>query len=445
MVMKEIMIGIQLLLIVILTAFSAFFVATEFSIVRVRPARIEQLVEEGQKNALSVKKIIENMDAYLSACQLGITITSLGLGWLGQPTILKLIQPLMNNLAIPTALSQGLAFAISFSIITYINVVIGELFPKSVAIILTEKIALLISKPLIWFYKFMYPFIWLLNKSSRQVAKLWGITNPSANNDALSEEELQIVLKESYQNGEISLSEYNYVNRIFAFDNRLANEIMVPRTEMVTLSDHISIKEAINIIQKERYTRYPLTKKEDKDSIIGFIHIKQLLADWIKNEDIENKSLLDYAQPIIHIIESAPIQAVFLKMQKERSSIAILHDEFGGTAGLITAEDILEEIVGEIRDEFDEEETPLIQNINDHHYILDSKLPLTEVNRLLSLSIEREELHTLGGWILSQNPYIKKGETIEYTGYLFKIDKMIRQHIFTFDVQKIPSHLLNED
>ena len=186
MVMKEIMIGIQLLLIVILTAFSAFFVATEFSIVRVRPVRIEQLVEEGQKNALAVKRIIENMDAYLSACQLGITITSLGLGWLGQPTILKLIQPLMNNLTVPTALSQGLAFAISFSIITYINVVIGELFPKSVAIILTEKIALLISKPLIWFYKFMYPFIWLLNKSSRQVAKLWGITNPSANNDALS-------------------------------------------------------------------------------------------------------------------------------------------------------------------------------------------------------------------------------------------------------------------
>ncbi|WP_400246288.1 hemolysin family protein [Niallia sp. JL1B1071] len=434
------MIGMQLLLIVILTAFSAFFVATEFSIVRVRPARIEQLVEEGHKNALTVKKIIENIDSYLSACQLGITITSLGLGWLGQPTILKLIQPLMVNWDVPAALSQGLAFAISFSIITYINVVIGELFPKSVAIILTEKTSLLVSKPLIWFYNIMYPFIWLLNKSSRQVAKLWGISDPTANNDALSEEELQIVLKDSYKNGEISLSEYNYVNRIFEFDNRLANEIMIPRTEMVTLSDNLTIKDAVNIIQTERYTRYPLTKNEDKDSIIGFIHIKQLLTDWIKNGN-ENKSLSDYAQPIIHIIESTPIQAVFLKMQKERTSIAILYDEFGGTAGLITAEDILEEIVGEIRDEFDEEETPLIQKINDHHYILDSKLSLTEVNKLLSLSIDREEIHTLGGWILFQNPNIKKGETIEYNGYIFKIDKMIRQHIFTFDVQKIPSHL----
>lgn len=438
--MKEIMIGTQLLLIVLLTAFSAFFVATEFAIVRVRPAKIEQLVEEGNKNALSVKKIIQNIDSYLSACQLGITITSLGLGWLGQPTILKLIQPLMADIAVPTALSQGLAFAISFSIITYINVVIGELFPKSVAIILTEKMSLLVSKPLIWFYNIMYPFIWILNKSSRQVAKLWGISNLTANNDALSEEELQIVLKESYKNGEISLSEYNYVNRIFAFDNRLANEIMVPRTEMVTLSDNIPIEKAINIIQKERYTRYPLTQNGDKDTLIGFIHIKQLLTDWIKN-NVENKTLLDYAQPIIHIMEATPIQAVLLKMQKERSSIAILHDEFGGTAGLITAEDILEEIVGEIRDEFDEEETPLIQKINDLHYILDSKLPLTEVNKLLSLSIDREELHTLGGWILFQNPNIKKGETLEYNGYLFKIDKMIRQHIFTFDVQKIPSHL----
>ncbi|MFP7457752.1 hemolysin family protein [Niallia circulans] len=444
MVMNEIMIGMQLLLIVILTAFSAFFVATEFSIVRVRPARIEQLAEEGHKNARTVKKIIENIDAYLSACQLGITITSLGLGWLGQPTILKLIQPLMNELAVPAALSQGLAFVLSFSIITYINVVIGELFPKSVAIILTEKVSLLVSKPLIWFYNIMYPFIWILNKSSRQVAKLWGITNPTTNSDALSEEELQIVLKESYNNGEISLSEYNYVNRIFAFDNRLANEIMIPRTEMVTLSDHLSIDEAINIIQKERYTRYPLTKNDDKDSIIGFIHIKQLLTDWLKNEGYENKSLLEYAQPIIHIIETTPIQAVFLKMQKERTSIAILHDEFGGTAGLISAEDILEEIVGEIRDEFDEEETPLIQKINDHHYILDSKLPLTEVNEVLSLSIDREDIHTLGGWILYQNPNLKKGETIEYNGYLFKIDKMIRQHIFSFDVQKIPAPLAEE-
>ncbi len=441
--MKVIMIGMQLLVIVILTAFSAFFVATEFSIVRVRPARIEQLVEEGHKNALTVKKIIENIDSYLSACQLGITITSLGLGWLGQPTILKLIQPLMVNWDVPAALSQGLAFVLSFSIITYINVVIGELFPKSVAIILTEKISLLVSKPLIWFYTIMYPFIWLLNKSSRQVAKLWGISDPTANNEALSEEELQIVLKDSYKNGEISLSEYNYVNRIFAFDNRLANEIMVPRTEMVTLSDNLTIKEAVNIIQTERYTRYPLTKNEDKDSIIGFIHIKQFLTDWIKNGN-ENKSLSDYVQPIIHIIESTPIQAVFLKMQKERTSIAILYDEFGGTAGLITAEDILEEIVGEIRDEFDEEETPLIQKISDHHYILDSKLSLTEVNELLSITINREDIHTLGGWILFQNPNIKKGEAIEYNGYLFKIDKMIRQHIFTFDVQKIPSHLTIE-
>lgn len=441
--MKEIMIGMQLLVIVILTAFSAFFVATEFSIVRVRPARIEQLVEEGHKNALTVKKIIENIDSYLSACQLGITITSLGLGWLGQPTILKLIQPLMVNWDVPAALSQGLAFVLSFSIITYINVVIGELFPKSVAIILTEKISLLVSKPLIWFYTIMYPFIWLLNKSSRQVAKLWGISDPTANNEALSEEELQIVLKDSYKNGEISLSEYNYVNRIFAFDNRLANEIMIPRTEMVTLSDSLTIKEAVNIIQTERYTRYPLTKNEDKDSIIGFIHIKQLLTDWIKNSN-ENKSLSDYVQPIIHIIESTPIQAVFLKMQKERTSIAILYDEFGGTAGLVTAEDILEEIVGEIRDEFDEEETPLIQKISDHHYILDSKLSLTEVNELLSITINREDIHTLGGWILFQNPNIKKGEAIEYNGYLFKIDKMIRQHIFTFDVQKIPSHLTIE-
>lgn len=341
----------------------------------------------------------------------------------------------MNELAVPAALSQGLAFVLSFSIITYINVVIGELFPKSVAIILTEKVSLLVSKPLIWFYNIMYPFIWILNKSSRQVAKLWGITNPTTNSDALSEEELQIVLKESYNNGEISLSEYNYVNRIFAFDNRLANEIMIPRTEMVTLSDHLSIDEAINIIQKERYTRYPLTKNDDKDSIIGFIHIKQLLTDWLKNEGYENKSLLEYAQPIIHIIETTPIQAVFLKMQKERTSIAILHDEFGGTAGLISAEDILEEIVGEIRDEFDEEETPLIQKLMIITIFLIPSFPDRGKRGFIAINRSRRYSYTWWMDFISKSEF-KKGETIEYNGYLFKIDKMIRQHIFSFDVQK---------
>lgn len=290
----------------------------------------------------------------------------------------------------------------------------------------------------------MYPFIWILNHASRHVAKLYGIKDVNQNNNALTEEELQIVLEESYKSGEINLSEFNYVNRIFTFDNRLANEIMIPRTEMITLSDRLTVEEALKIILTERFTRYPVTKGEDKDFILGFIHIKQLLTDSIKNRNIGKKPLSDYVQPIIHVIEHTSLHQIFLKMQKERSSIAILYDEFGGTAGLVTIEDIIEEIVGEIRDEFDEEEAPFIQKISDSHYILDSKLEIDQVNDLLSLSLEIEGIHTLGGWILFQNPTFKKGETIEHNGYIFKIDKMLRNHILSFDVQKIWKAETNE-
>ncbi|HWJ77771.1 MAG TPA: hemolysin family protein [Niallia sp.] len=438
------MLALQILLIVFLIILSAFFVATEFSIVRVRASRIEQLIAEGNLKAKSVKQILDNIDGYLSACQLGITITSLGLGWLGQPAILELLKPLLNHINIPISIANVLSFVISFSIITYINVVLGELFPKSIAIINAEKVSLVISKPLILFYKCMYPFIWILNHASRHVAKLYGIKDVNQNNNALTEEELQIVLEESYKSGEINLSEFNYVNRIFTFDNRLANEIMIPRTEMITLSDRLTVEEALKIILTERFTRYPVTKGEDKDFILGFIHIKQLLTDSIKNRNIGKKPLSDYVQPIIHVIEHTSLHQIFLKMQKERSSIAILYDEFGGTAGLVTIEDIIEEIVGEIRDEFDEEEAPFIQKISDSHYILDSKLEIDQVNDLLSLSLEIEGIHTLGGWILFQNPTFKKGETIEHKGYIFKIDKMLRNHILSFDVQKIWKAETNE-
>ncbi|PKG25407.1 hemolysin family protein [Niallia nealsonii] len=430
------MILTNLLIVCLLIVLSAFFVASEFAIVRVRPTRIEQLIAEGNSHAISVKQIITNMDGFLSACQLGITITSLGLGWLGEPTVTKLFHPLLDKLPISDAFTHILSFLIAFCLVTYINVVVGELFPKSIAIQQTEKVALLLSKPLLLFYKVMYPFIWILNNAARVVVRLYGIKQPTIET-AHSEEELQYVLAESYKSGEITTSEYRYVNNIFEFDNRLANEIMVPRTQMITLCEDLPLKEIIKIITAERFTRYPITKEDNKDTIIGFVHIKQLLTDCIKNICPEEKPLKKYAQPIIHVMEFIPIQLLLMRMQKDHINIAILNDEFGGTAGLVTVEDILEEIVGEIRDELDEDEFPLIQKIHDNHYILDSKLHLTEVNNLLSMHLEHNNIHTIGGWLLSQNPDLKKGESIFYDNYEFILVKTNSRQVSQIEVKAV--------
>lgn len=430
----------NLLIVCLLIVLSAFFVASEFAIVRVRPTRIEQLIAEGNSNAVSAKQVITNIDRFLSACQLGITITSLGLGWLGEPTVTKLLHPLLAKLPISDTFTHIFSFLIAFCLVTYINVVVGELFPKSIAIQQTEKVALLLSKPLILFYRIMYPFIWILNNAARVVARLYGIKQPTGE-AAHSEEELQYVLAESYKSGEITNSEYRYVNNIFAFDNRLANEIMVPRTEMVTLCENLTLKEILKIITTERFTRYPITKGDNKDNIIGFVHIKQLLTDCIKNKCKEDKPLKEYTQPIIHVMEFIPIQLLLMRMQKDHINIAILNDEFGGTAGLVTVEDILEEIVGEIRDEFDIDEFPLIQKINDYHYIFDSKLLLTEVNNLLSTHLEYDDIHTIGGWLLSENPDLKKGESIFYDNYEFTIVEMNNQQVSRIEVKTITPSL----
>lgn len=194
------MIVANLLLIFVLIAFSAFFVAIEFAIVRVRPSRLNQLVAAGHQNAASAKTITTHLDSYLSACQLGITITSLGLGWLGEPTVLQLMAPVVEKLQLPDSAAHIISFVLAFSIVTYINVVIGELFPKSIAIGYAEKVTLVLSKPLIIFYKVTFPFIWVLNNAARLVARLYGVKSTDANENALSEEELQLILKESYQN-----------------------------------------------------------------------------------------------------------------------------------------------------------------------------------------------------------------------------------------------------
>ncbi|KAA9022507.1 hemolysin family protein [Niallia endozanthoxylica] len=428
---------INLFLIALLIALTAFFVATEFAIVKVRMSRIDQLIAEGKKGAVSAKKVVSHLDEYLSACQLGITVTALGLGWLGEPTVEKLLHPLFEALRLNESITHVLSFGIAFTLVTFLHVVVGELAPKTAAIQKAEAVTLLFAVPIIWFYRIMFPFIWFLNGSARLLVGIFGLKPASEHEAAHSEEELRILLSESYKSGEINKNELKYVNNIFEFDERTAREIMVPRTEIVSVSIDDTFNDVMNTIKIENYTRYPVVNG-DKDNILGFIHAKELLtAKMTKKNHDKDLNIESFINPVIRVIETIPIHDLLVKMQKERIHIAILLDEYGGTSGLVTVEDILEEIVGEIRDEFDEDEVPEIRKVNENHFILDGKLLIEDVNHLLGTNLSDEEMDTIGGWFLSQNFEVKTGSEVEAEGCLFKVHENDDHHIHYLEVKKL--------
>jgi CBS domain containing-hemolysin-like protein len=428
---------VNLILVAILIALTAFFVSSEFAMVKIRTTRIDQLVAEGNKNALAAKKVISNLDEYLSACQLGITVTALGLGWLGEPTVEHLLHPVFEKFSLSDSIAGVLSFAIAFGVITFLHVVVGELAPKTVAIQKAEAVTLLFARPLIFFYKVMYPFIWILNGSARAFTGMFGLKPAKEHEVAHSEEELRMILSESFENGEINQSEYKYMNNIFEFDDRNAREIMVPRTQIVSVSKEESINEILELASKEKYTRYPVVVDGDKDQVIGMINTKEILIDYVRGIDMTNKTVEAYIKPIIQILDSTPIHDVLLRIQKERIHMAILIDEYGGTAGLVTVEDILEEIVGEIQDEFDTDEVPEIQKVAELHYIFDSKVLIDQVNDLLGTDIEDEDMDTIGGWMLSQNFDLEKGESVSFGNFTFKVLDIEDHHIKRIEAYQV--------
>ncbi|EEK44194.1 hypothetical protein bcere0013_30860 [Bacillus cereus BDRD-ST26] len=423
-------------MVAILIAFTGFFVAAEFAIVKVRSSRIDQLVAEGKRGALAAKKVTTNLDEYLSACQLGITVTAMGLGWLGEPTIEKLLHPLFEKWNLNPSISSVLTFGLAFMIMTYLHVVVGELAPKTMAIQKAEKVTLLLAGPLMMFYKVMYPFIWVLNGSARVVTGLFGLKPASEHEVAHTEEELRLILSDSYESGEINQAEYKYVNNIFEFDNRIAKEIMVPRTEIVGFYLEDSVEEHMKVIQNERYTRYPIFG-EDKDDIIGMVNVKDFFIRYMTEDQKDLSSIRSYMRPIIEVMETTPIHDLLLQMQKKRIPMAVLYDEYGGTAGIVTLEDILEEIVGEIRDEYDEDEAPPIQHVNEQHIIVDGKVLISEVKDLFGLHIEEDDVDTIGGWIMMQNHEIEEGQHVEAEGYEFKVLEKDAYQIKRVEIRKM--------
>ncbi|MFJ8090760.1 hemolysin family protein [Lysinibacillus sp. NPDC095746] len=421
----------------ILLALTGFFVATEFAIVKVRSSRLDQLIAEGNKKAVSAKYVVNHLDEYLSACQLGITVTALGIGMVGEKTFEFMLHPLFNLIGISDKYMTIFTIGSAFAIATFLHVVVGELAPKTAAIQKAELITLHFAKPIMLFYKVMYPFIWFLNGSARVLIGLFGMKPASEHELSHSEEELRLLLSESFESGEINKTELKFVNNVFEFDERIAREIMVPRTEIVGIEKNESFTNMIHFIAAENYTRYPVYDG-DRDNILGFINVKELFTHCLLEQLTDDSLILeDFINPVIRVIETIPIQALLVRMQKERIHMAILMDEYGGTSGLVTVEDILEEIVGEIRDEFDDDEIAEIRKVSDNHYILNAKMLIEDVEKLLNVTLEADEVETLGGWFLTVNNGIKATKNIELAPYIFSIYEQQGHRIHYIEVRPL--------
>jgi CBS domain containing-hemolysin-like protein len=409
----------DLMLILLLVFLNGFFVAAEFAMVKVRSTRIEQLVLEGNKRAKIAQNVTDKLDAYLSATQLGITLASLALGWVGESTLAEIFGAVFKDFGLSSGLIHTLSAVISFSIITFLHIVLGELAPKSLAIHRTERTVLWTAPPLMFFYKVMYPFIWALNGTANAVLRIVGIRPATDAEMAHNEEELRMLVTQSHESGVIDETEHDLFENIFDFTNRVAREIMVPRTDMSCLYVDRTFHDNMRKADTEKHTRFPLCK-EDKDQIIGMIHIKDLYVLALSgNHDV---SLETIARKPVTVPESMPIKDVLRILQKNRSELAIVIDEFGGTAGIVTTEDILEELVGEIQDEFDEER-PFIE-VEGDHFSVDARMLIDEINEHFHLKIESEEVDTIGGWVYAQIPTPLVGSKLTVENYQFTILEM---------------------
>ena len=410
----------QLLLVFFLIAMNGFFVAAEFACVKIRPSRLETLIQEGSRQAKYAKKLTDHLDASLSVTQHGITLASLGLGWVGEPAVATLILPITHAIGLDDVIGHTIALALAFSIITGLHIVLGELTPKTMAIQNVEKIMLSVALPMLVFHRVMYPFVWLLNHVANWVAHRMGFHTASEGDDAHTEEEIRLLMEESHRQGLIDDTEVDFVDNVFDFTDLNVREIMTPRTDMVCLYLEDTMDENLHIILEEQLTRYPICH-EDKDHIVGFLHVKDLMRVMAEGR---KPNLRRLARKALIVPESMDVSVLLKTMQKQRSQMAIVVDEYGGTAGMVTIEDIVEEIVGDIQDEFDEER-PTAERRGKRIFSVDAKMLLEELEDILEIDIEDEDVDTVGGWLydqIGQAPRV--GQMAASGGNLFYVEEV---------------------
>lgn len=405
-----------------LVLINGFFVIAEFSLVKIRKTRLEELSLQGNSRAKLALKVVSSFDTYLGATQLGITLASLGLGWLGEPAVAALIAPFIYaHLPGSTWLVHTVSIAIGFTIITFLHIVLGELVPKAMAIQRVESMALFTVWPLYIFHKFGYPVIVLFNKSARAILTLLGIKPATEAELAHSEEELRMLVNASQRGGVLDQMESELIDNVFDFADRLAREVMVPRQDMICLFADDPYEENLRVVRETAHTRYPLCI-EDKDHVIGMVHIRDLMdLDMCGPGDKDIRTIM---REILVVPEGMSVARLLQAMRRKRTHLAVVADEYGGTAGLVAMEDVIEEIVGDIQDEHDEGEAE-VQRFPDGSYEFDGLVLLDEVAELLNIRMEEHEEDTLGGYIfgiLGRRP--EMGDKLNIGDYSFSVLKV---------------------
>jgi CBS domain containing-hemolysin-like protein len=427
---------LSIFLTLLLVLLNGFFVAAEFAIVKVRASQLEVKAKSGSKLAPYAQNIVQNLDAYLAATQLGITLASLGLGWIGEAVVSDIILSSFKyfNLDITEKLAHNIAFPVAFISITVLHIVFGELAPKSLAIRRPEATTLGVALPLKLFYQIFRPFIWMLNTFANSLLKLAGL--PIVHGQGFhTAEELLILLEQGKQSGAIKHSEHELIKNVFQFNERSVKQIMVPRTQINAIEFPISNNELIDIVIKEGYSRMPVYN-ETIDNIIGIVYAKDLLA-FIKKK--ENFTLKEILRPPYFIPETQKISDLLQQFQRQHMHLAIVLDEFGGTSGMVTMEDIIEELVGEIQDEYDEEK-PLVQKTNETDYIVNAHSAITDVNEFLPNPLpEDDDYDSVAGLV---NLIFKKipdiGEKTIFENYEFTILKKTKRSVQLIRMRALP-------
>lgn len=385
---------ISIILVVFFLLMNAFFVVAEFSLVRVRKSQIDLLVEEGARGAKRAKEISENVNAYLSACQLGITLASLAIGWLGEPAVSSVIHAPLASLGIPDAAVSAIAVAIGFIIITALHVILGELVPKSLAILNTERYALFSAAPLYWFYRITYPIMWLFNSTTNGIMRLTG-HDVTSEHQAYTEEEIKILLEESAESGELATDQYEILDNIFDLDDKDAKAVMTPRTELVAIDIDDDLDTILDIMGKNKFTRYPVFK-DNKDNIIGFIHIKD--AYRLPPDSTKDDLVIRTINPVP---ESLALDKLMQMMQDKHTKIAVVVDEHGGTSGIVTMSDVIAQIIGSVEDEYLHDDQDEILKVADDVYVVDGSLPVDQFVEFIGYEpVPIYDYETAGGLML---------------------------------------------
>jgi CBS domain containing-hemolysin-like protein len=422
-----------------LVVLNGFFVASEFAFVRIRATSVEQLAAEGRPGASTLQDVMESLDDYLAATQLGITIASLGLGWIGEPAVAALIEPVLEPL-FPASLIHLVAFGVGFGIITFLHVVFGELAPKTIAISQAERLSLLLAPPMKLSYYLFLPGIVVFNGAANMFTRLIGVPPASETDETMEEPEIRRVLLQSGEAGHVDEAEVKMIERVFDLDDTVVREVMVPRPDVVSVPADRTLSELRETVLESEHTRYPVLAAEDPDEVVGFVDVKDMLRAIESDE--ESITAGDLAREVILVPETTSISDLLLKFRAEERQMAAVIDEWGAFEGIATVEDVVEAVVGDLRDEFDADSSEhSIRRVEDGRYEADGSVALSVVNDTLGTDFEGEGYETLGGAVLDRlGRPPELGDAVEAGGYLLEVTAVDRSRVSTLRISDQPEH-----